>query len=471
MLFNSETFILFFAVTYTLYLMTKGRRGQNRLLLVASYVFYGWWDWRFLSLIALSTVVDFFLAKNIKASTDKDTRKKLMLTSVGVNLSILGFFKYFNFFVDSTTNLLGSFGIQPDFVTLNIVLPVGISFYTFQTLSYTIDVYREKMEPTDDFLDFALFVSFFPQLVAGPIERASALLPQISKPRHLSWGQVNAGAHLILWGLFKKVVIADRAAIHSNNVFNNIEAYSGLDLVTGALAFTLQIYGDFSGYSDIARGTAKLLGFDLMVNFKLPYFARNPSDFWRRWHVSLSSWLRDYLYISLGGNRGGTFLTYRNLCLTMLLGGLWHGAAWNFVLWGAFHGLILVIYRVTPVLKDDPAEDGLAGWLGWGWRVPVMFVFTVCGWVLFRCTTMADITWWFSHAGPGLSEQSLSMLVRVGALWVPLVAVQIWQQLRGDLLVMANSPVPLRVFIHAGLLAGIFLLGIRSGSEFLYFQF
>ena len=469
MLFNSFAFLAFFAVTYGLYLAARDRRVQNRMLLVASYVFYGWWDWRFLSLIAVSTAVDYALGIAMSESEDPGKRRRLVWTSVAVNLGILGFFKYFDFFAESAITALNAVGMDADPLTLRIILPVGISFYTFQTLSYTIDIYRRRLEPTRDFLDFALFVAFFPQLVAGPIERASSLLPQIAKPRRVDWGQINAGVHLIIWGFFKKIVIADNAAITANEIFNNIERYQGADLIVGALAFTLQIYGDFSGYSDIARGLAKLMGFDLMVNFKLPYFARSPSDFWRRWHVSLSSWLRDYLYISLGGNRGGAVNTYRNLCITMLLGGLWHGASWNFVLWGAFHGAILVLYRVTPVLRDEP--DPESGWLAWAWRVPVMFVFTVFGWVLFRCTEWHDIAWWFAHVGPQVGETTTSLAVRLALYASPLMAVQIWQQVRGDLLVLAKTPPALRVLIHIGLVLGICLLGQRAPIEFIYFQF
>src|SRR3972149_1993846 len=346
MLFNSSTFLIFFVVVYTLYLLLQKRlKAQNALLLVASYIFYASWDWRFLSLLLLSTTVDFFIAKAIGSTDDltpagKARRKTLLACSILFNLGVLGFFKYFNFFSESFIGLLNLFSMKADLITLNIVLPLGISFYTFQEMGYTIDVYRKHMKPTHNPFNFALFVAFFPHLVAGPIQRAESLLLQLERPRRITIEQVNTGLFLILWGLFKKVVIADNVREVANLIFNNYTNYSGLDIVIGGLAFAVQIYGDFSGYSDIARGIARLMGFELMVNFRLPYFALNPTDFWQRWHISLSTWLRDYLYIPLGGNRKSNLITCRNLFLTMLLGGLWHGASWNFVIWGAYHGLI-----------------------------------------------------------------------------------------------------------------------------------
>ena len=471
MLFNSLEFIAFLAAVLLAYHTLRGRLAQNRMLLVASYIFYGWWDWRFLALIALSTVVDFFIARGMKRSESDTHRKHLMWASASLNLGLLGVFKYFNFFADSTVAAFNAIGLHADAVTLQIVLPVGISFYTFQTLSYTIDVYRKRLEPTDDFLDFALFVSFFPQLVAGPIERASALLPQIALPRRVDWAQINAGVYLIVWGLFKKVVVADRAAIYSDRVFNDYQNYTGADLVLAVVAFTVQIYGDFSGYSDIARGVAKLLGFELMVNFKLPFFAHNPSDYWRRWHVSLSSWLRDYLYISLGGNRNGALLTYRNLFLTMLLGGLWHGAAWNYVFWGAFHGAILLIYRATPVLRDEPSGAGLRGWLSWAWRVVVMFTLTLIGFVIFRCTDLSALAWWFTHVGPQTSPATLSMAAGLALYTLPLLLIQVWQLVTGDLLIIARTRLPFRVLLLTVMILGICILGERESAEFIYFQF
>ncbi len=306
MLFNSFIFVAFFCIVYSAYAVLKDRyRAQNCLLLTASYLFYGYWDARFLLLLIGSTLIDFWVGLKIEQSKSERSRRIFLIISLASNLSILGFFKYFNFFSETAGRAIALLGLQADPVFLNVILPVGISFYTFQTLSYSIDVYRQKMSAVRNGIDFALFVSFFPQLVAGPIERASTFLPQIQSPRTLRADQINAGLFLILWGYFKKLVVADSLGNVAATVFEEYTSYQGLDIVIGTLAFTLQIYGDFSGYSDIARGLAKLMGFELMINFKLPYFAANPSDFWARWHISLSTWFRDYVYIPLGGNRAG----------------------------------------------------------------------------------------------------------------------------------------------------------------------
>jgi len=478
MLFNSLVFVGFFIVVYALYLSLQRKTSwQNALLLGASYVFYGYWDWRFLSLILISTVVDYVIGLNL-GQTAGDTpegerRRKLLVTaSVAVNLGILGFFKYFNFFADSLIDLFHVFGMQADPVTLRVALPVGISFYTFQTMSYTIDIYRRKLAPTRSFLNFAVFVAFFPQLVAGPIERARNLLPQIERPRHITTASIDSGLFLILWGYFKKVVIADNAALISDQVFNNYMSHSGLAVLVGVLAFSVQIYGDFSGYSDIARGLARLMGIELMVNFKLPYMALNPSDFWRRWHISLSSWLRDYLYVPLGGNRKGPVRTYVNLSITMLLGGLWHGAAWNFVIWGAFHGLILVLYRLferqpmdrQPWGGEFPASAVLA-------RMGLMFVLTLVGWFIFRSSTVHQIGYMLTHVslvpGPG----ALKQLAKLAFFSAPLVVMQLFQYVSGDLLIATKLPLPVRILVYGSLLTGILLLGVRDSVEFIYFQF
>ncbi len=329
MLFNSYCFWLFFLVVFVLY-AGLNHKWQNRLLLVASYIFYGAWDWRFLSLIWISTVVDFFVALKIdehRHSSNHERQKKLwLIVSLCTNLGLLGFFKYCGFFVEEMGQLMDWLGVPLSLPSLSIVLPVGISFYTFQTMSYTIDVYRDQIRPVRDFEGFALYVAFFPQLVAGPIERSTHLMPQIIKPRQLTSDGYIEGLYLVLLGMFKKVVIADNMAIIVNAVFQSpVSQLSGLECLLGVYAFAFQIYGDFSGYSAIARGVSKFLGFDIMVNFNLPYFAQSPQEFWHRWHISLSTWLRDYLYIPLGGNRHGTARTYRNLMVTMVLGGIWHG--------------------------------------------------------------------------------------------------------------------------------------------------
>ena len=473
MQFQSFIFLQFFLLFYTSYLLLRRNlKLQNLLLLAASYIFYGYWDWRFLSLLVFSTVIDFIVSKGIYKTSDHNKRKFLLSLSLISNLSILGFFKYFNFFAGSFTNLLGSIGIPANDITLKIVLPVGISFYTFQTLSYTIDVYRRDLKPAKSILDFAVYVAFFPQLVAGPIERATNFLPQISSLRKISLAQVNAGIFLILWGYFKKLVVADNVANIANPIFDNYTQYQGLDILIGILAFTIQIYCDFSAYSDIARGLAKLMGFELMVNFKLPFFAINPSDFWSRWHISLSSWLRDYLYIPLGGNRRGEFNTYRNLFLTMLLGGLWHGAAWNFILWGAYQGFILIVYRML-----DRRPEHLDPWSG---KYPMyrvlgkmllMFILANIGWVIFRSTSLAQIAYLLTHGGFSLSENSLALLNDLVFFAAPLFIVQLYQYVTKDLLIVPKITSWIRIPLYSFFLMLIFIYGVRTSSEFIYFQF
>ncbi|MCA9916907.1 MAG: MBOAT family protein [Anaerolineales bacterium] len=478
MLFNSGVFLAFFAIVYTLYLLLNKRvRWQNVLLLGASYYFYGRWDWRFLALIAISTVVDFFVGRAIGA-IPADTpanllkRKRLLAVSMMINLGILGFFKYFNFFIASFADLLQLVGLQADFVTLNIILPVGISFYTFQTMSYTIDIYRRELEPAQNFLDFAVFVAFFPQLVAGPIERAVNLLPQVMNSRRITPEHIHTGVYLIIWGYFKKMVVADNIGLLADSVFNNYTTHDGFTLLLGVLAFALQIYGDFSGYSSIARGISRLMGFELMVNFRLPYFALNPTDFWQRWHVSLSSWLRDYLYIPLGGNRQGKWRTYRNLMLTMLLGGLWHGAAWNFVIWGGFHGTILIVYRLLekrPIHKDP--WGGAYNKLVVVGRMLLMFCLTLVGWLIFRARSVDQIVYMLSHVSLRPSVAGLGLLRDMMFFALPLIVIEVYQYASRDLLRLTRWPLALRVLVYALLVAWTLIFGARESLEFIYFQF
>ena len=473
MQFQSFIFLQFFLLFYASYLLlTKNLKAQNLLLLAASYIFYGYWDWRFLSLLIFSTVIDFLISHRIDRTSNNKRRPLLLSLSLISNLSILGFFKYFNFFASSFTNLLDSIGIPANDITLKIILPVGISFYTFQTLSYTIDVYRRDLKPAKSILDFAVYVAFFPQLVAGPIERATNFLPQISSLRKISLSQVNAGIFLILWGYFKKLVIADNVANIANPIFDNYTQYQGLDIILGILAFTIQIYCDFSAYSDIARGLAKLMGFELMVNFKLPFFAINPSDFWSRWHISLSSWLRDYLYIPLGGNRRGEFNTYRNLFLTMLLGGLWHGAAWNFILWGAYQGLILIIYRLFDKQPEhlDPWSSKYPAYRVLG-KMLLMFILANIGWVIFRSTSLEQISYLLTQGGLALSENSVNLLRDLLFFAFPLFIVQLCQYVSKDLLIVPKVTSWIRISIYSFFLMLIFIYGVRTSSEFIYFQF
>jgi alginate O-acetyltransferase complex protein AlgI len=472
MQFNSWIFPAFFVVVYAGYLALGARRfrAQNAWLLAASWLFYGYWDWRFLGILALSTGIDFVIARKIQASDDDTRRRRLLLVSVGTNLGMLGFFKYCNFFLDSTARLIRELGFEPHLPTLAIVLPVGISFYTFQTLSYTLDVHRRRMPATNDLLSFSLFVSFFPQLVAGPIERAQQLLPQIVAPRRITAAGVDAGLWLIVWGYFKKTVIADQAALVANPIFAGWESARGLEPLLAVLGFTVLIYCDFSGYSDIARGLAKLMGFEFTLNFRLPYLATGPADFWRRWHVSLSTWLRDYLYVPLGGNRGGRWSLYKNLFLTMALGGLWHGAAWPYVLWGSYHGLLLVGERMwRDVRGGGRAEDYTT--LGEWTRIVLFWPLTLIGMAIVRCESVPQfLTLW--------GAQSLELTPRAARgfgdllfyTW-PLVVMQLAQHFTKDLLVVLRLPAVLRGLLVGALVVAMLVFGVREPVEFFYFQF
>ena len=491
MLFSSWNFIAFFAIVYPIYLLLLGRhRLQNAFLLAASLIFYAAWDYRFLLLLAVSSGIDFFVAQFIHAESDQRRRKMLLTVSIVLNLLILGFFKYFNFFTDSFVSLLHAAGLNADPLTLRILLPIGISFYTFQAISYVIDVYRRDLEPTKSPVDYALFIAFFPHLVAGPIQRPIILLPQVIHPRSVTWNQINAGLFLIIWGYFKKVVIADNMALIANPIFDQYNTQSGADLIIGALAFTFQIYGDFSGYSDIARGLSKLMGFDLMVNFRLPYLATSPSDFWQRWHISLSTWLRDYLYIPLGGNRRSAPITYRNLFLTMLHGGLWHGAAWNFVLWGGYHGLLLVGYRfvgnrfrqwrgaIPTKTQTDIYEKAAPRTpappqpiLLRTAQIALMFCFTAIGWILFRSTSFDQAIYIVTHLGLNDSETTERTAFHFLYFAAPLVLMQLGQYFTGDLLAPARwNPIAQGLF-YGLILCAIAIFGVRESMEFIYFQF
>ncbi|MBL7836944.1 MAG: MBOAT family protein, partial [Bacteroidetes bacterium] len=335
MLFNSIEFAVFLPVVFILYwfVFNRNLKLQNLFLVVVSYIFYGWWDWRFLFMMAFTTIVDYWVGLGLKRSNDNKRRKVLLLISIILNLGLLGFFKYYNFFVDSFVGAFRLFGRELNIDSLNIILPVGISFYTFQTMSYAIDIYRRKMEATEDVIAFFSFVSFFPQLVAGPIERASNLLPQFYVKRHFDYHKAIDGSRQILWGLFKKIVIADNAAVYVSDIFNHNLEYNGSAHLIGAILFTIQIYGDFSGYSDIAIGSARLFGFNLMQNFAYPFFSRNMPELWRRWHISLTTWFQDYVYYPLGGSRGSTWMRVRNTFILFFISGLWHGANYTYIIW------------------------------------------------------------------------------------------------------------------------------------------
>jgi D-alanyl-lipoteichoic acid acyltransferase DltB (MBOAT superfamily) len=394
MLFNSLAFAAFLPVVFLVYwfIVNRSLKIQNIFLMAASYFFYGCWDWRFVFLLAFSTFLDYYAGLKIQHSDSEKLRKTWLLIAVVVNLSFLGFFKYFNFFSESFATLINNFGLQAHPTTLAIILPVGISFYTFHGLSYVFDIYNRKIVPTDNFVNYSLFVSFFPLLVAGPIERATHLLPQVEKPRVFNYTRAVDGLRQILWGLFKKVVIADNCAEYANMVFNNSDDYSGGTLLLGALFFTFQIYGDFSGYSDIALGTARLFGFELLKNFSFPYFSRDIAEFWRRWHISLSSWFRDYLYIPLGGSRGGTWMKVRNTFIIFLVSGFWHGANWTFIVWGAINALFImpsILMKTNRNNLDIVAQGRILPTIRELLAMAFTFTVTVFAWIFFRAESLS----------------------------------------------------------------------------------
>lgn len=482
MLFNSLDFAIFIPIVFVLYwfVLKKNLRLQNLLIVLSSYVFYGWWDWRFLSLIIFSTFVDYAVGMRLGVEQKPLNRKILLWISIVVNLGFLGFFKYYNFFIDNFTEAFSFFGQDITINSLNIILPVGISFYTFQTLSYSIDVYRGKMEPTTDFIAFSAFVSFFPQLVAGPIERAKHLLPQFYKERTFDYHKAVDGMRQILWGLFKKVVIADNAAYFANLIFNNSADHSGSTLLLGALFFTFQIYGDFSGYSDIAIGTSRLFGFDLMQNFNFPYFSRNIAEFWRRWHISLSTWFRDYLYIPLGGSRGSTWIKVRNTFAIFLISGFWHGSNWTFIVWGglnAIYFLPLLLTKKNRVFLDDVAEDRMWPSVRETAMMLGTFGLTVLAWIFFRADNVG-------HAINILSEIFSSTLFTLPTfegkrqalmvlLFIAIFLFIEWNGRKEEYAIASLGTTwkrPFRFALYYGLLFTLFWFGGQQ-QDFIYFQF
>lgn len=470
MTFNSVEFAVFFAVVLTLY-WTLPKRFQNPLLLLSSYVFYGAWDWRFLGLIWVSTITDYLVARRIDATDVQRDRRRLLLVSIVVNIGILAAFKYSGFFVDSFAGLIEGFGLSANRPVLDIVLPVGISFYTFQTLGYTIDVYKRRLESEPRLLDFAVYVAFFPQLVAGPIERAGRLLPQIRAERTIpGTTAIREGAMLILVGLFKKVVIADGLAGVVNEAFSGAETASAAALIAGVYAFSLQIYGDFAGYSSIARGTAKLLGIDLMINFEQPYLSTNITQFWRTWHISLSTWLRDYLYIPLGGNRKGARRTYINLMLTMLLGGLWHGAAWTFVVWGGLHGAYLAIHRRWRGRAEREPTDAVSV------RdvVPIVTTFHLVAfaWIFFRAASFEqafEVVRGIATLRPGTVDFDAFWLLVV--LGTASLLLDLSQRRAGEHAFVLQWAPAARGVVYGAMLVGLIVFSGQTPVPFIYFQF
>jgi D-alanyl-lipoteichoic acid acyltransferase DltB (MBOAT superfamily) len=473
MLFNSYAFALFFAVLFPAYwLLARWTRAQNVLLLGAAYYFYSRWDARFLSLLILSTVMDYACGLWVARVDDPRRRKAVVALSMALNLGMLGFFKYYNFFADSLHAALARAGISVELWHLRVALPIGISFYTFQSMSYVIDVYRREISPTRNLVQFATFVSFFPHLVAGPIMRPTTLLPQVASHRRFDLQQFYQGSYLIFWGLLKKVVVADNLAEIVDGLFGRWQTLDGGSALLAVYAFAFQIYGDFSGYTDIARGVSKCLGFELSLNFNLPYFATSPRDFWNRWHISLSQWLRDYLYISMGGSRGGTLRTYRNLMLTMILGGLWHGAAWTFVLWGVYQGVLLVVHRIAePLLRRvdpvDPVER--ACWKGL--RILATFQMVCLGWLIFRARSVEQAVGMLSAIVHRPSIPAAAYFVPVLVVVIPLLVVQWVQYLADDLDVIARTPWYVRSAFYTACFYGIVLGANFGGQQFIYFQF
>ncbi|MEO0042859.1 MAG: hypothetical protein RL329_2307 [Bacteroidota bacterium] len=476
MVFNSILFLKFIACFLPLYFILKGR-DRMWLCLIASYIFYGSWDWRFLGIVMFTTILDYSLAIFIEDTMDLVKRKQLVTLSVCMNLGFLGFFKYFNFFIDSFVNLLKVGGVTPNWHTLHIILPIGISFYTFQSMSYTIDVYKKEIKAERDFFRFATFVALFPQLVAGPIVRAKDFLPQFREEKKLEWNRIIEGFGQILWGFFKKVVIADSLAPFVDQCFNAPDGFSSSHMLLGVIFYSFQIYCDFSGYSNIACGLAYMLGFDFPWNFRTPYFSKNFSEFWTRWHISLSSWLRDYLYISLGGNRNGVFMTYRNLVLTMVLGGLWHGANYTFIIWGFLHGFYLVVQRLVGK-SFGAVEDAIRmpKWMQTGFDILIVYTLTCFAWIFFRAENLATalkvIERIVSLDGFGWDTViNKFMVVKAFILIAILLISEIlnnnWQNLQK----LALYNMPFRVVSYSVLLWLIAFFGTFGSKAFIYFQF
>ncbi len=470
---------MFLPIVFLLYwLVFKPLRWQNLFVVAASYLFYGWWDWRFLILIAITTLCSFASGPLLeKLEGQRMKQKWVSAANIVLNLLILCYFKYCNFFGENFAAVLRSFGMQADWVTLDILLPVGISFYTFQALNYTIDVYRHKIEPTHDVVSFFAFISFFPQLVAGPIERATNLLPQFLSRRTFSYGKAVDGMRQIVWGLFKKVVVADNCATAVNQIFDEYQTLDGFNLLLGAFFFTFQIYGDFSGYSDIAIGTAKLFGINLMRNFNFPYFSRDIAEFWRRWHISLTTWFRDYIYIPLGGSREGKWKSFRNTLVIFLVSGFWHGANWTFVCWGAYHALLflpLLLRGKNRRYRDIVAAGKLLPSLKETGQMLLTFLLAVIGWIIFRADTIHQAWEYimlmftkFRFCPPEYGKKALIyILILQSVEWLQRDK-QFALQMDGK--GISRLPV-VRWTIYLSLVLMIVLFG-ASQAEFIYFQF
>jgi alginate O-acetyltransferase complex protein AlgI len=478
MVFNSISFAIFLPIVFLLYwfVSNKNRKIQNLLLLTSSYFFYACWDWRFLFLLIFSTALDFFTGSKMETAKTVASKKFWFWLSISINISFLGVFKYYNFFAESFADIMGNFGLQVNPFTLKVILPVGISFYTFHGLSYVIDIFKNRIKAEHDFIDYAVFVSFFPLLVAGPIERATHLLPQIKKERNFDYQKAVNGLKQILWGLFKKIVIADQCAQYANAIFDDYSNHSGSTLLLGAIFFSFQIYGDFSGYSDIALGTARLFGIELLRNFAFPYFSRDIAEFWRRWHISLSSWFRDYLYFPLGGSRGGTWMKIRNTFLIFLVSGFWHGANWTFIVWGLLNAIYImpsIIFNTNRNHIDIVAKGNYLPSIREFFMMLSTFFLTVFAWIFFRSASLSD---GFSFI-KGIFSSSLFSIPSIHPLdlfILLLIFLTIEWLGRASQFAIENTFEKSSNFLKYGLyyllLVAIFFYN-SNGQQFIYFQF
>ena len=481
MLFNSIEFAIFLPSIFIIYwFVTKSIKQQNILILLSSYLFYGWWDWRFLSLIFFSTVIDFLIGKGIEKNEKPLNRKYLLWISILINIGFLGFFKYYNFFIDNFMYAFSTLGIELNYQSLKIILPVGISFYTFQTLSYTIDVYKRKLKPTTEFITFAAFVSFFPQLVAGPIERATNLLPQFKKNRKFDYNQAADGMRQILWGFFKKIVIADNCAVFADQIFNNYNDYSASTLVLGAVFFAFQIYGDFSGYSDIAIGTARLFGFNLMQNFAFPYFSRDIAEFWRKWHISLSTWFRDYLYIPLGGSRGTNYFKIRNVFIIFLVSGFWHGSNWTFIIWGglnAIYFLPIMLLNKNRINTNIVAKGNNLPSINEFFSMMLTFSLITLAWIFFRAEDIHHAISYLSNimhpsilTFPELITPKLEMIYTLFCIFILLLIEWVNRDKIHGLETASYKKIN-RWTLYFIIIIMIITFGSFNQNSFIYFQF
>lgn len=478
MIFSSTAFLAFFSVFYLFYLILRRRlRAQNLLLVIASYTFYAYWDRRFLLVLGLSTLGNYLLGAALHRRQDQRSRQVLLRSAWVFNLGMLVFFKYAGFFSASLAGLLSTLGLPADPNLLRLVMPLGLSFYALQNLGYVIDIAKGRSQPARNLLEFAVFASFFPQLLAGPIQRSASFLRQIENQRQLSAARIDSGLFLILWGLVKKLVIADNVALIANQIFDHSGAYAGLDILIGMLAFSIQIYGDFSGYSDIARGLGFLMGFELPLNFRLPYFAVNPGDFWARWHITLSSWLRDYIFFPLRSwllrrsrNRAGVQNIILPAMITMLVSGFWHGSGWNFLVWGLYHGAGMTIHQLISARRRTSLQR-LPPWASFAFNLAAMSVFTVFGWLIFRAANLNQAFSMLSSLSLQTSAESSGLLLELLFYAAPLLIIQILQLLRADLLFFTKNRLLIRVVFASVMLLALLVFGARQSPEFFYFRF